>query len=312
MKYIIYKQMCQTNVLWTFHIKEDIMKKLLIINRRGVWQVMNKIKDFFGRVKNEKDFRFDFIIGIWSLLIIIALIVAIIMASLMLLKKDNTDEGTEPIATPSVTLDPESDDEISATKAPSIFDDVEDDGGRFEEDIDDEFEFEDSDSSMMKATTTVNVRTSPETTASSLGKLNAGETVEKLEELNNGWVKVKFKGKEAYVKSEFLTPVESEYIGATYPPTQNNSSNNTTAAPRQTKKPVATAKPKATKKPKVTESPDEEDTDDTAQVTEAPVTEAPVVTQAPEPTLPPAEPTNVPAEPTVAPEEPVTTETPAA
>lgn len=283
---------------------------------------MKKIKDFFGRVKNEKDFRFDFIIGIWSAIIIIALVVCVVLVSLMLINKDDSDADTTPIETPYATFDVEEGSDAIPTADPSIFEDEEDEGGRFEEDLDDELEFEDDgDSSMMTATTTVNVRTSPDTSATSLGKLNEGETVKKIEELSNGWTKVKFNGKEAYIKSEYLTSSASSHIGATYPPTQNNNTSTfVTNAPSITKKPVVTAKPKATKKTKVTKAPaDNDDTDDTdeepedtEQVTQAPAANDVVITQAPEPTPPPAEPTNVPAEPTVAPADPVVTEAPVA
>ncbi len=59
------------------------------------------------------------------------------------------------------------------------------------------------------ATTTVNVRSSDSENADRLGKVNAGEKLELLEQRVNGWSKVLFEGKEAYIKSEFLQLAES-------------------------------------------------------------------------------------------------------
>ena len=273
---------------------------------------MGRIKNFFGRVKDEKDFRFDFIIGIWSALIIIALIAGIIVAATLLLKKNDSDTAAEPAATPAAT-----EEAVVATMDPSILEEEEkDEGGRFEEGLDEDIEFEDNgESSMLTAKTTVNVRTAPETTSSSLGKLAEGEKVEKIEELDNGWTKVKFNGKEAYIKSEYLVSADSGYLGSTYPPTQNNNTSAyaTNTPARRTSKPAATAAAKkATKKPKVTKKPKKREVsdDDIYYSTEVPSPdrEAVITHEPAAPTLPPAEPTNVPVEhSTSAPADPVET-----
>lgn len=59
------------------------------------------------------------------------------------------------------------------------------------------------------ATATVNVRKSDSETADKLGKISKGTKVEVLEQLQNGWSKVKADGMEGYIKSEFLQLAES-------------------------------------------------------------------------------------------------------
>lgn len=54
------------------------------------------------------------------------------------------------------------------------------------------------------ATTTVNIRKSDSETADRLGKVNQGDKLELIEKQSNGWSKVKYNGKTAYVKSEFV------------------------------------------------------------------------------------------------------------
>lgn len=54
-------------------------------------------------------------------------------------------------------------------------------------------------------TTTINVRASASENADKIGVANAGESLVLLEIMENGWTKVEYDGKEAYVKSEFLT-----------------------------------------------------------------------------------------------------------
>lgn len=54
-------------------------------------------------------------------------------------------------------------------------------------------------------TTTINVRASASENADKIGIANAGEKLKLLEILENGWTKIEYEGKEAYVKSEYLT-----------------------------------------------------------------------------------------------------------
>lgn len=60
-----------------------------------------------------------------------------------------------------------------------------------------------------KASTTVNVRSSDSEKADKLGKAKSGLKMEVLEQRENGWSKVIYEGKEGFIKSEFLTIVES-------------------------------------------------------------------------------------------------------
>ncbi len=59
------------------------------------------------------------------------------------------------------------------------------------------------------ANATVNVRASDSEQADRLGKLNLGTTVQIVEQGVNGWTKISFEGKDGYVKSEYLTPLEN-------------------------------------------------------------------------------------------------------
>lgn len=59
------------------------------------------------------------------------------------------------------------------------------------------------------ATTTVNVRSSDSETADKVGRLESGAKVTVLETRANGWAKITFEGKDAYVKAEYLEIAES-------------------------------------------------------------------------------------------------------
>lgn len=69
----------------------------------------------------------------------------------------------------------------------------------------------------VKTTDTVRVRSSDSTEADLVGKAQKGTTLTRTEEKINGWSKVIFEGKEAYIKSDYLevisTGVEEESIG---------------------------------------------------------------------------------------------------
>ena len=62
----------------------------------------------------------------------------------------------------------------------------------------------------VKATTTVNVRSSDSETADKLGKVTTGTTLTRLENKVNGWSKVLYEGEEGYIKAEFLEVVSTE------------------------------------------------------------------------------------------------------
>lgn len=63
-------------------------------------------------------------------------------------------------------------------------------------------------------TDTVNVRSSDSENADKLGKLEAGTTVTRYETKENGWSKIDYNGKEAYVKSEYLQVAGTETTDA--------------------------------------------------------------------------------------------------
>lgn len=60
----------------------------------------------------------------------------------------------------------------------------------------------------VKATTTVNVRMSDSVESDKVGKVQNGEELIRLEEMNNGWSKIVFDDQEAYIKSEYLESME--------------------------------------------------------------------------------------------------------
>jgi uncharacterized protein YgiM (DUF1202 family) len=58
----------------------------------------------------------------------------------------------------------------------------------------------------------VNVRSSDSETADKIGKAAAGTELKRTEIRVNGWSKVEFEGKEAYIKSDYLEVVASDDI----------------------------------------------------------------------------------------------------
>ena len=54
------------------------------------------------------------------------------------------------------------------------------------------------------ANTTVNIRKSASQTSEKVGVVYEGEKLDLLEKRSDGWMKIKYKGKTAYVKSEFV------------------------------------------------------------------------------------------------------------
>ena len=62
----------------------------------------------------------------------------------------------------------------------------------------------------IRATDVINIRSSDSETADILDKTTQGQEFKELEALANGWSKVEYKGKEAYVKTEFFEVVSEE------------------------------------------------------------------------------------------------------
>lgn len=66
----------------------------------------------------------------------------------------------------------------------------------------------------VKATDVVNIRSSDSETADKLGKAALGEEFDLIEKIENGWSKISYDGKEAYIKSEYLEDVETMEVAA--------------------------------------------------------------------------------------------------
>lgn len=86
----------------------------------------------------------------------------------------------------------------------------------------------------VKALTVVNVRASDSESADKVGKAQEGQIFTLLEEKVNGWSKIDFEGKEAYIKTEFL-----EKVGAGGDATNNNDDNNTEEDDRSVEEKIA-------------------------------------------------------------------------
>lgn len=69
----------------------------------------------------------------------------------------------------------------------------------------------------VKATDVVNIRTSDSETADKLGKAAVGDEFTLLEEKGNGWSKISYEGRDAYIKSEYLEPSETMEANAEQP-----------------------------------------------------------------------------------------------
>lgn len=54
----------------------------------------------------------------------------------------------------------------------------------------------------------VNIRASASTDAESLGKTSKGDVYTRYEDMENGWSKIDYNGKEAYIKSDYLEAIE--------------------------------------------------------------------------------------------------------
>ena len=84
----------------------------------------------------------------------------------------------------------------------------------------------------VKTTDVVNVRSSDSETADKLGKAQTGQEFELVEQRGNGWSKIIFEGKEAYIKSDYLEASAEEIIvadNASEEGDENGDSNSETA-----------------------------------------------------------------------------------
>lgn len=65
---------------------------------------------------------------------------------------------------------------------------------------------------MVKTTDVVNIRTSDSETADKIDKAQVGQEFKLLEQCGNGWSKVEYNDKDAYIKSEYLETVSEETV----------------------------------------------------------------------------------------------------
>lgn len=76
----------------------------------------------------------------------------------------------------------------------------------------------------VRAIDVVNIRSSDSETADKLGKAAIGDEFKLIEKIGNGWSKVEYEGKDAYIKSMYLEDIEFEEAQAQNPSdTQNQS-----------------------------------------------------------------------------------------
>ena len=64
----------------------------------------------------------------------------------------------------------------------------------------------------VRATTTVNIRSSDSETADKLGKANEGQEFTLIEERGNGWSEISYNNSSAFIKSEYLEEVSTETV----------------------------------------------------------------------------------------------------
>ncbi len=81
----------------------------------------------------------------------------------------------------------------------------------------------------VKATEVVNIRSSDSETADKLGKAAVGDEFTLLEARGNGWSKVEYEGQEAFIKSDYLEPSETQTADNSQSDTQDTENQDDTA-----------------------------------------------------------------------------------
>lgn len=248
------------------------------------------MKEFFKRLKEEKDLRFDLFIGIWSAIIILIILSVAVYAIIYFTGNGSGElipietQAPQETEMPAATASPEPT-EAPPTEKPTerpSYENLDIDEDDYDNDSDDDSS---AATKTVYATTTVNVRSQANTSSASYGKLSAGESVKRIEKMSNGWSKIKYNGREAYVKSDYLSETKSALKTAKPSASKKPAA---TSAPK--KKPAAatkTAKPKATKKPSsgAVEEPENNENNSVDNIIQS--TQAPESTKAPENTMPP-------------------------
>lgn len=82
----------------------------------------------------------------------------------------------------------------------------------------------------VKTTDVVNIRTSDSETADKLGKAAVGDEFKLLETKGNGWSKIEYNGKDAFIKSDYLEASETETRDRNTAQAEENEEESTTAA----------------------------------------------------------------------------------
>ncbi len=223
----------------------------LIYNKERKEMSEDNKQNFIEKLKKDKKFRFELIIGIWSGVISVILVVAVVFVAQAYIKGSNTvpevEESQEAADhSPVIVSDPA----VGAeeTKPPyksAIINHNEEDFLDGEDEVDGDLKS----AKTAYATTVINLRKEPALTADVIAKLQVGDEVTILD-FDKEWTKVNFDGSEGYVSTIYLStrkpseqPEVSEPVRTSAP----------TARPTSTPKPVKTAKP--TKKPKKTKAP---------------------------------------------------------
>ncbi len=211
---------------------------------------------FLQKLKNDKKFRFEFIIGIWSGIISLMLVVALVFVTKYFILNDNSIESDDVVEETPVTTTAQA---VTVRETDPPYDNAIINGN--EEDFDDGEDDGDELKSAEKAyaTTVVNVRSEPSLTASVIGKLQKGQEV-KIVEFDKEWTKISYNTTEGYVSTIYLSAnkPEQEPVASSAPAKVTPKPAKT---PKPTKKPTKTQKPaktpKPTKAPKPTTAPPE-------------------------------------------------------
>lgn len=213
----------------------------------------NKQK-FTEKLKTDKKFRFEFIVGVWSGLIACVLLVALVFVAKIYIFSDKSIESDE-IADETPAVVTEQAVEPEKTDPPynkAIISGNEED---FEDDEDDEETEGLKSAKTAYATTVVNLRSEPSLTASVITKVAAGDEVDILE-YGKEWTKVSYDGKDGYISTIYLStkkpvsePAATPKITTTTPKPTVAPRATKTPKPRKTKKPVKTHRPVRTQEP---------------------------------------------------------------
>lgn len=152
---------------------------------------------FLQKLKNDKKFRFEFIIGIWSGIISLMLVVALVFVTKYFILNDNSIESDDVVEETPVTTTAQA---VTVRETDPPYDNAIINGN--EEDFDDGEDDGDELKSAEKAyaTTVVNVRSEPSLTASVIGKLQKGQEV-KIVEFDKEWTKISYNTTEGYVST---------------------------------------------------------------------------------------------------------------